>query len=51
MNTIHSSEVVGQLVLIEADPMRQRVKHGIAGFLAGYSGTTLEAYRLRYVSR
>ena len=46
MNTIHSSEVVGQLVLIEADPMRQRVKHAIAGFLAGCSGTTLEAYRL-----
>ena len=44
--TVHSSEVVGQLVLIEADPIRQRVKHAIAGFLAGYSGTTLEAYRL-----
>jgi integrase/recombinase XerD len=44
--TIHSSEVVGQLVLIETDPIRQRVKHAIAGFLAGYSGTTLEAYRL-----
>ena len=44
--TVHSSEVVGQLVLIETDPIRQRVKHAIAGFLAGYSGTTLEAYRL-----
>ena len=44
--TTHSSEVVGQLVLIETDPIRQRVKHAIAGFLAGYSGTTLEAYRL-----
>ena len=44
--TIHSSEVVGQLVLIETDPIRRRVKHAIAGFLAGYSGTTLEAYRL-----
>ena len=44
--TADSSEVVGQLVLVEADPIRQRVKHAIAGFLAGYSGTTLEAYRL-----
>ena len=44
--TTHSSEVVGQLVLIETDPIRQRVKHAIAEFLAGYSGTTLEAYRL-----
>ena len=44
--TIHSSEVVGQLVLIETDPIRQRVKHAIAGFLAGYSSATLEAYRL-----
>ena len=44
--TAHSSEVVGQLVLIEADPIRERVRHAIAGFLAGYSGTTLEAYRL-----
>jgi hypothetical protein len=44
--TVHSSEVVGQLVLIEVDPIRQRVRHAIAGFLAGYSGTTLEACRL-----
>jgi hypothetical protein len=44
--TVHSSAVVGQLVLIEADPIRERIRHAIAGFLAGYSGTTLEAYRL-----
>ena len=44
--TTHSSETVGQLVLIEADPIREGVRHAIAGFLAGYSGTTLEAYRL-----
>ena len=44
--TADSSEAVGQLVLIEAEPIRQRTKHAIAGFLAGYSGTTLEAYRL-----
>ena len=29
-----------------AGPIRQRVRHAIAGFLAGYAGTTLEAYRL-----
>lgn len=40
--TAHSSEVVGQLVLIETDPIRQRVKHAIAGFLAGYSGTAYD---------
>ena len=44
--TTHSSEVVGQLVLIEADPIRQRVKHAVAGFLADYSGITVGAYRL-----
>ncbi len=44
--TTYSGEVVGQLVLIEADPIRQRIMHAVAGFLAGYSGTTLEAYRL-----
>ena len=44
--TTHSSEVVGRLVLVDVDPIRQRVKHAIGGFLAGYSGTTLEAYRL-----
>ena len=32
--TTHSSETVGQLVLIEADPIRERVRHAIAGFLA-----------------
>ena len=44
--TTHSSEVVGQLVLIETDPIRQRRQARHRGFLAGYSGTTLEAYRL-----
>lgn len=44
--TTHSSDTVGQLVLVDVDPIRQRVKQAIAGFLAGYSGTTLEAYRL-----
>ncbi len=32
--TTHSSEVVGQLVLIETDPIRERVRHALAGFLA-----------------
>ncbi|MEM9200913.1 MAG: tyrosine-type recombinase/integrase [Actinomycetota bacterium] len=42
----HRSETVGQLVLVDADPTRRRVNRAIAGFLAGYTGTTLEAYRL-----
>lgn len=42
----HRSETVGQLVLVDVDPTRRRVNRAIAGFLAGYSGTTLEAYRL-----
>ena len=35
-----------QLVLVDIDPTRQQVNRAIAGFLAGYSGATLEAYRL-----
>jgi site-specific recombinase XerD len=44
--TTHRSETVGQLVLVDVDPVRQQVNRAIAGFLAGYSGATLEAYRL-----
>ena len=44
--TTHRSETVGQLVLVDVDPTRQQVNRAIAGFLAGYSGATLEAYRL-----
>ena len=46
MHTTHRSETVGQLVLVDLDPTRQQVNRAIAGFLAGYSGATLEAYRL-----
>ena len=46
MHTTHRSETVGQLVLVDVDPTRQQVNRAIAGFLAGYSGATLEAYRL-----
>ena len=46
MTAPHSSDTVGQLVVVEGDPLRQRVNEAIAGFLAGYSGATLEAYRL-----
>lgn len=46
MSNTHRSETVGQLVLVDLDPTRQQVKRAIAGFLAGYSGATLEAYRL-----
>ncbi len=48
--TNHQSEIVGQLVLVDVDPIRQRVKTAIAGFLPGYSGTTLEAYRLDHAN-
>ena len=44
--TSHCSETVGQLVLVDADPTRRQVNQAIAGFLAGYTGTTLQAYRL-----
>ncbi len=44
--TTHRSETVGQLVLVDIDPSRQQVNRAIAGFLAGYSAATLEAYRL-----
>lgn len=42
----HRSETVGELVVVDVDPTRQRINQAIAGFLAGYSGATLEAYRL-----
>ena len=42
----HRSETVGQLVLVDVDPTRRRVNRAIAGFLAGYTGTTREASRL-----
>ena len=44
--TTHRSETVGQLILVDVDPTRQQVNRAIAGFLAGYSGATLEAYQL-----
>lgn len=44
--TTHRSETVGQLVLVDLDPERQQVNRAVAGFLAGYSGATLDAYRL-----
>ena len=42
----HRSETVGELVVVDVDPTRRRINQAIAGFLAGYSGATLEAYRL-----
>ncbi len=46
MSTSHRSETVGQLVLVDVDTIRQQVNRAIAGFVAGYSGATLEASRL-----
>jgi hypothetical protein len=37
---------VGELVAVELDPRRQLAHRAIAGYLAGYSGATLDAYRL-----
>ncbi len=45
MRSDHSSDTVGQLVLVDANPLRQQTKKAIAGFLAGYSGETLEGYQ------
>jgi integrase/recombinase XerD len=36
----------GELVAVELDPGRQVAHRAIAGYLAGYSGATLDAYRL-----
>jgi len=39
----------GQLELLEPDDQaRQRVKRALAGYLAGYTGSTLDAYRLEH---
>ena len=36
-----------EVVLVDrTDPIRGQVKRALAGFLAGYSGTTVDAYRL-----
>lgn len=37
---------VGGLVAVELDSRRQVAHRAIAGYLAGYSGATLDAYRL-----
>ena len=36
----------GELLAVELDPRRQLAHRAIAGYLAGYSGATLDAYRL-----
>lgn len=36
----------GELVAVELDPRRQLAHRAIAGYRAGYSGATLDAYRL-----
>jgi hypothetical protein len=36
----------GGLVAVELDPRRQVAHRAVAGYLAGYSGATLDAYRL-----
>ena len=47
MFTNTTTDTIGQVALLEcADPIRDQVKRAFAGFLAGYSGTTVETYRL-----
>lgn len=36
----------GELIAVDLDPRRQLTHRAIAGYLAGYSGATLDAYRL-----
>ena len=36
----------GDLIVVDLDPRRQLAHRAIAGYLAGYSGATLDAYRL-----
>jgi hypothetical protein len=36
----------GELVAVDLDPRRQVAHRAIAGYLAGYSGATLDAYQL-----
>jgi site-specific recombinase XerD len=36
----------GELIAVDLDPRRQLAHRAIAGYLAGYSGATLDAYRL-----
>ena len=38
--------LAGELVAVELDPRREIAHRAIAGYLAGYSGATLDAYRL-----
>ena len=44
--TVFEADSFGQLVVVEADPVRQEVKRAVAGFLAGHSGQTMTSYRI-----
>ena len=39
-------DAFGQLVHVDADPSSEQLKRAVAGFLAGYSGQTMNAYRI-----
>ena len=41
-----AADSFGQLVHVDADPARQQLNRAVAGFLAGYSGQTMTAYRI-----
>jgi hypothetical protein len=43
---VSAADSCGQLVHVDADPARQQFNRAVAGFLAGYSGQTMTAYRI-----
>jgi site-specific recombinase XerD len=43
---VSAADSFGRLVNVAADPARQQLNRAVAGFLAGYSGQTMTAYRI-----
>jgi hypothetical protein len=48
---VDAADSFGQLVHVDADPARQQLNRAVAGFLAGYSGQTMTAYRIDLTCR
>ena len=43
---VSPADSFGQLVHVDADSAYQQLNRAVAGFLAGYSGQTMTAYRI-----
>ena len=43
---VSAADSFGQLVHVDVDPARQQLNRAVAGFLGGYSGQTMTAYRI-----